>query len=129
MPGGSTQRAETAMFKMYQIEDGIVQIDAKGKLDEQDYKSLRPQLEEALAGPGQVSMLFRLIDFEGWTFKALAEDLKLDTKYASKINKLAVVGEKTWHAVMSRLTDLFTGVDVRYFGEDEQAEARAWLTA
>lgn len=117
------------MIKLYPIESGILQIDAMGKLDEHDYEAFRPELEEALKGHGQVNMLFRLVDFEGWTFKALAEDLKLDTKYASKVNKLAVVGEKTWHSVMTHISNWFTGVDMRYFDAEEEPEARAWLSA
>ena len=66
-------------------------------------------------------------DFHGWDAGALWEDIKWDAKHFNDIERLAIVGEKTWHKLMAGFCKPFTTARVRYFTQEQFVEAHAWL--
>jgi len=108
--------------------DGKVLIlDLSGKLTKADYVHFTPEVERAVKENGKVRMLVRMHDFHGWTLSAIWEDIKFDTHHFSHIERLALVGEKSWEAGMAVFCKPFTTAKVKYFDLLKSAEADRWI--
>lgn len=72
-------------------------------------------------------MLVQLTEPQGWTPKALWEDLKFDVKHYSDVDRLAVVGDDASESWMANIAKPFTAADVRFFPKQELDRARGWV--
>jgi len=110
-------------------ETNLVEVTLSGKLEHEDYERFVPQVDALIRDRGRLRMLVVLEDFHGWTAGALWDDTKFAWHHFSDLERLAIVGEKTWHKGMAVFCKPFTKAQVRYFEPEEMAEARAWATA
>lgn len=97
-----------------------------GTLHDGDYKTFVPAIDAA-AGTGKVRLLAQFHDFQGWDAKALWDDIKFATTHCTKIERLALVGEKTWEKWMAKVCVPFTLAKVQYFDAAAIDQAWAWL--
>lgn len=98
-----------------------------GKLHDEDYKSFGPLVDTAVAKEGKVRILAEFHDFHGWDAHALWDDIKFSTTHCGKIERIALVGDKTWEKWMAAVCKPFTMAKVRYFDVSAMDTARAWL--
>lgn len=106
----------------------LLEVEMTGKLDKAAYERLVPVLERLVHQHGKVRLLVSMRDFHGWTAGALWQDIKFDAKHFNDIERIAMVGEKSWQHGMSVFCKPFTTAKVRYFDQPELSQARAWLT-
>jgi len=99
-----------------------------GKLHDEDYKKFVPLIDEA-AETGKVRILAEFHDFRGWDMHALWDDIKFSTTHCTKIEKIALVGEKSWEQWMAKVCKPFTMAKIQYFEAGEMDKAKAWLDA
>lgn len=110
------------------IESGkYIDLKITGKLEAEDYEVLVPELEEQINTHGKISMLLELLDFEGWTMGAAWEDTKFALKHFNDIERIAVVGDKSWEKGAAYFFRAFTHAKVNYFDVQERDEAFSWL--
>lgn len=111
-------------------EDGgkLLIVEITGKLQKEDYRRFAPVVADAVALHGKVRMLVEMRDFHGWSAGALWEDVKFDWRHFNDIECLAIVGDKLWEHAMAVFCKPFTSAAIRYFPQDQQASARAWIT-
>jgi hypothetical protein len=105
---------------------GILEIELKGKLTTADYESFVPEIER-ITGKGKIRMLVELVDFHGWSAGALWEDTKFAVRHFSDIERLAIVGDKSWEKGMALFCKPFTRAIIRYFDISELEKARDWI--
>ena len=105
----------------------FVALRLSGKLDDEDYTIIVPLLEKQIEAHGSITLFWEMVDFEGWTIPALWADTKFDVKHATDIDRIAMVGEKKWHELMTQMVKPFTSAEVRYFESDERAPALRWV--
>ncbi len=98
-----------------------------GKLHDADYKTFVPLVDAAIASEGKVRMLAEFHDFHGWDAKALWDDIKFSTTHCTKIERIALVGDKAWEKWMTAVCKPFTMAKIRYFDASQESAARAWL--
>jgi SpoIIAA-like len=98
-----------------------------GKLHDEDYKQFVPAIDAALAQYGKVRLLAQFHDFHGWDLHALWDDIKFSTTHCTKIDRIALVGDKTWEKWMAKVCKPFTLAKIRYFDASEIEAAKAWL--
>ncbi|HKB37913.1 MAG TPA: STAS/SEC14 domain-containing protein [Gemmataceae bacterium] len=98
-----------------------------GKLHDEDYKQFVPMVDDAIAKSGKVRILAQFHDFQGWDLHALWDDIKFSTTHCTKIERIALVGDKTWEKWMAKVCKPFTMAKVRYFDASEIDAAKAWL--
>ncbi len=98
-----------------------------GKLHDEDYKTFVPQVDEAIASAGHVRMLAEFHDFQGWDTHALWDDIKFATEHCTSIERIALVGEKTWEKWMAGVCKPFTMAKIKYFDKSEIDAAWQWL--
>lgn len=107
--------------------DKVLAFRLSGKLHDEDYKSFVPQVDEAIQKHGKVRMLAQFHDFQGWDAKALWDDIKFSTTHCTKIERIALVGEKSWEKWMATVCKPFTMAKIKYFDASELAAAEAWV--
>jgi len=99
-----------------------------GKLHDEDYKTFVPAVDKAIAEQGKVRMLAVFHDFHGWDAKALWDDIKFSTTHCTKIERIALVGERSWEKGMAAVCKPFTMAKIQYFDAADIAKAKAWLS-
>jgi len=110
-----------------QVHGKMLEVDLHGKLSRADYERFVPETEELIRKYGKIRILITMHDFHGWDAGALWEDTKWNAKHFNHIERLAVVGEKTWHRLMTGFCRPFTAAQVRYFTHEQLDAARGWI--
>ena len=92
-----------------------------------DYEELIPGMERVIARHGSMRLLFVMENFHGWEVGAAWDDFRFGTTHASKVERVAMVGEKTWQKWMAKLCSYFVPSAVKYFDHSQVAEAAQWV--
>jgi hypothetical protein len=108
-------------------ERNFLLVRAKGKLSKQDYEQLVPAVEKLIQQRGKVRVLFDMDDFHGWSTGALWQDIKFDAAHFNDIERVALVGDAKWEALMAIFCRPFTSAQIRFFDRAQIAEARRWI--
>jgi hypothetical protein len=108
-------------------ETRTIEVRASGKLTADDYQLFEPGVVQLIRNSGKIKILFVMCDFHGWDVEGVWEDLKFATTHFRDIEKIAMVGEKTWEHWMAAICEPFTLSSVRYFDAGDDNAARAWL--
>ena len=98
-----------------------------GKLHDEDYKKFVPLVDAEIARDGKVNVLAQFHDFHGWDLHALWDGIKFSTTHCTKIDRIALVGDRTWEKWMAKVCKPFTMAKVRYFDESQMESARERL--
>ena len=104
----------------------LLHINVSGRLTTDDYKNFIPRFEQLIRPRGRQSILFEMVEFEGWDAGALWMDIRTDLKHYSDFDRIALVGEHTWEKWMAQLYRPFTSAKTRYFDRSEMHAARQW---
>jgi hypothetical protein len=105
----------------------VLAFKMSGKLHDEDYKKFVPLVDDAIAKEGKVRMLAQFHDFHGWDLHALWDDIKFATTHCTRIERIAMVGEKRWQEWMAKVCKPFTMAKIRYFDAADLDQAWAWL--
>ena len=100
-----------------------------GKLHDEDYQTFVPRVDHAIAEEGKVKLLAEFQDFHGWDMHALWDDIKFATTHCSKIEKIALVGDRKWEEWMAKVCRPFTEGELKYFDAADIQSAWDWLSA
>jgi hypothetical protein len=98
-----------------------------GKLHDADYKTFVPAVDAAIAKQGKIRLLAQFHDFQGWDARALWDDIKFSTTHCTKIDRIALVGEKKWEQWMATVCKPFTMATIKYFDASNIGDAQKWL--
>ena len=98
-----------------------------GKLHDEDYKKFVPLVDAEIAKDGKVNVLAQFHDFHGWDAAALWDDIKFSTTHCTEVEKIALVGEKSWEKWMASVCKPFTMAKIEYFDAANIDAAWAWL--
>jgi len=105
----------------------VLVVHVSGKLVKADYEQFVPECERLIRQHGKLRLLFDMSDFHGWELSAAWEDFKFGIEHFADIERLAMVGDKSWQHGMAVFCKPFTRAAVRYFDHSDAAEARKWL--
>lgn len=108
--------------------ENVIGFKLSGKLHDEDYEHFVPLVDESIAQHGKTRMLAWFHDFDGWDAKALWDDIKFATTHCTKIDRLALVGEKSWEKWMATVCKPFTMATVKYFDASDIDAAWQWLS-
>lgn len=109
-------------------ESGFVTVRATGTLVKQDYVTFVPQFQRVAAARPSLRILCDITALEGWEPSALWQEIKFDAAHLGQIARLAVVGNREWQQVATRIAALLAHPETRYFASHDTTEARHWLT-
>ena len=112
------------------IEDlKILVVNLMVKFSKEDYEGFIPELESLIKAYGKMRMLVQMRDFHDWMAGALRQNVKFHLKHFRDIERLALVGEKSWEHGMAVFCKPFTVAAIRYFNHREADRATAWIQA
>jgi SpoIIAA-like len=111
---------------------GVLGFRASGKITRDEYQELMKPIYEALERGEKLNIYFELAgDFEGLDLGALWEDLKaagsVGLKHRSSWQRMAVVTDKDWIRHGAAVFGPLAPGELRVFGPDETAQAKAWV--
>jgi hypothetical protein len=109
------------------VHDKFIEIILHGRLSREDYGRFGPETKRLIREHGRIRILVTMHDFHGWDAGALWEDIKWDAEHFSDFERLAVVGDESWHKWMAAFCHPFTTAEIRYFTLDQLGEAHSWL--
>ena len=109
-----------------ETKEGFVALRLSEKLDGDDFDLIIPILEEQIAANGKIALFWEMSSFHGWTTEALLSDAGFDIEHHNDFTRIAMVGEKKWHAWMTKLMKPFTTAEVQYFEIQERIAALKW---
>jgi len=100
---------------------------ATGKLTHEDYETITPMIDAALAGvkEARINMLVDGTQMEGWETRAAWDDFKLGIKHGKEFEKIAIYGNKNWQEIAAKIGSWFVSGEVKYFAD--QDDALQWL--
>ena len=107
----------------------VIRLHVSGKLTKEDYELFGPEVDQLIKQHGEIRVLFDMEDFHGWTAGALWEDVKFDVKHFKDIERIAMIGEKSWEHGMATFCRPFTSAKIRYFDRSEADKAEEWIVA
>ena len=111
------------------LSDNACGFKMSGKLHDEDYQKFVPAIDAVIAKHGKVRLLAQFHEFQGWDLHALWDDAKFSTTHCTTIDRIALVGDKTWEKWMAKVCKPFTMAQIRYFEVAEVEAAKAWLAA
>jgi hypothetical protein len=97
-----------------------------GKVEEKDYEIFNPALEQTIRNYKSPKMYLEVQEMTGFDIKAAWEDFKNIPDY-NKFEKVAVVGDKAWIKMVSKLFDPIIEPQAKYFDLEHKKEAMDWL--
>src|SRR6266481_976486 len=109
------------------LPENVLAFKLDGKLHDEDYKKFVPLVDEAIAKQGKARILAQFHDFHGWDMHALWDDIKFSTTHCTKIERIALVGDKAWEKWMATVCKPFTMAKIKYFNATEIESAWQWL--
>ena len=110
-------------------DDIFLRIKAVGKLTHKDYEVLSPMLDNAVQAVDhpKIRAFVDVLDLDGWELRAAWDDFRLGMKYGKEFHRVAIVGDKPWERVATKVAGWFISGETEYF-EDEDS-AMGWLSA
>jgi SpoIIAA-like len=124
--------AETSHVTVMEgLPDDVLGLSVAGVVSARDYaETIVPLIETKLAAHPKLRLLYRIgPEFEAYTPGAIWSDALVGVKHLTAFSRVAVVSDIGWirHAV--RLFAPLVPAEVHVFGDDEIAEAKAWVSA
>ncbi len=114
------------MVEILRDEGNFVALKLSGKLHDEDYQQFVPVIQAA-AQKGKLHLLVELDEFQGWDAPALWEDIQLDARLASQIERIAFIGDERWEAWMAKICRPFTRASIQYFDTSDARDAWPWV--
>jgi len=105
----------------------VIGFKLSGKLHDEDYRKFVPMVDAAVAEQGKVRLLAWFHEFAGWDLHALWDDIKFAATHCTKVERIALVGEKKWEKWMAKVCKPFTTAKVKYFDAADVETAWQWL--
>ncbi|MEA1889362.1 MAG: STAS/SEC14 domain-containing protein [Pseudomonadota bacterium] len=105
----------------------FLSLKAVGKLTHEDYETITPMLDSALAAVKKpmVNVFFDGTELEGWEPRAAWDDFKVGLKHGSEFEKIAIYGNKKWQEMTAKVGSWFISGEVKFF--ENEADALSWL--
>jgi hypothetical protein len=120
------------MIDLRQAPDSnILIVTAQGKITGDDYENtLVPAIRATLEQYDKLRFLYILgEDYDSFEGEALWDDAKVGLKELTHFEKIGLVSDKTWVRRSIKVFGFLIPGEVRYFSNDQLAEAKAWIAA
>ena len=108
-------------------EHGFVELTLDGKIDREGFEDLVSKLGPHMDAAGKVGILKHIVSFGGITPSVLWDDLKFAFEHFKHVGPVAVVSDKKWIEVWTKMAAPFWMKPVKFFEEDDLDDAREWL--
>jgi hypothetical protein len=118
------------MHRIYPTLPGpLLALALRGPVSDRETAVLVRHVEAHARRHGPVRLLLGVEHYPSLNCtEALLDDLRFARQCAPHLERLAVVGDRTWKRTWVALFGLFGGLPTAYFDPDQAEEARRWIT-
>ena len=119
------------MLKLIEdLPEGVVGVEAHGKVTAEDYENVLVPAVEAARTDGKVRLLYVFgDDFPDYTAGAAWEDAKLGLGHLRSWERIAIVSDEDWlRRAIGGLGWLMPG-EIKVFETDDLDDAREWVAS
>ncbi len=114
--------------KMSESKGNILGFKLIGTITKEDIKILVPEMQAQVEKEGSISLLLDMTQFKWEDIDAWGADFNINRKYRNKIDKMAIIGNKTWEKWLTNLVEPFYhSVDAKFFYPIDIESAWQWL--
>jgi hypothetical protein len=118
------------MIKTEIISTNALRIIAPGKLKEDDFQQIAPQIEGIIRKCGKIRLLIDGSGLNGWENIAAFENHAAFVKnHQQKVERIAVIVGHEWQDWLIGAVRVFVHPDVRTFDKSHESEALQWIVA
>ena len=112
------------------LPDGVVGIEAVGKVTSEDYAAITPAIEDALATRDKIRLIHVLGPrFSGYTAAGMWQDGKLGLSHPLSFERIAVVTDHGGVRALVKGAGWSIPGEMRLFSNAERNEAVTWVSA
>ena len=108
-------------------EQGYVELRLEGKIERADFEEVAEKLGKLMDERGKVGLIKHIVSFTGIEPSVLWDDLKFAFRHLKHVGPVAVVSDKKWIEVWTKLAAPLWWSEARFFEEDDLDDAREWL--
>ena len=113
--------------KLSESSGNVIGYKAIGTITASDYLKMEPEVRDLVEKVGEIRMLIDLSEFKWEKIEAWLSDLEFASKFHDRIQRMAIVGDKTWEKWMTYLAKPFYAHDAKFFYTADIDRAWAWL--
>lgn len=106
--------------------DNVIEVEIKGKITENDMKNFEDYFNQKKKNNEEINLLM-CIDEINYSLDGFIEDLKFDTSHWDEFNKIALLSDKKWIEVGSKIIEYLPKIEVEHFNYNERDKAMAWF--
>lgn len=105
----------------------FLSMKATGKLTHEDYLTITPLIDSALAEVKHpnIKVLLDITELEGWELRAAWDDFKFVLKHGNEFGKVAIFGSDHWQELAAKVGAWFISGQIKFF--DNDWDAITWL--
>jgi hypothetical protein len=117
----------TNMQLLPMTRDNLIALRVTNTLSTEETAQFKAMVREVIEQYGDVRVYFEMLSFDGWQLDSFLDNALFDIAFANRYSKVAMVGEKSWQAWITKLADIVKRGEVRYFDVNERMEAVEWV--
>ncbi|MFZ0612954.1 MAG: STAS/SEC14 domain-containing protein [Desulfobacterales bacterium] len=110
-------------------DSNIVEIAVDGRISRKDFDRAVTVLNNKIAVYGNVRLLEEVKRIGAVEPSLIWEDLKWVYLHFKEITRTAVVADRKWIELYTKIVKPFVKIEIRYFDSSEIEEARRWLAS
>ena len=118
-------------FHLLDIDDAEAGILAyaigKGEMSAEDVAPIWKRFDDAKASGRKVRIYCEYEAAPSFTGRMVFDKIKRLGTIFSTLERMAIVGDKSWMAIYEKVVDPITKADIRHFTTDQREQAIAWV--
>ena len=117
------------MFERIGNDTGrILAFKLTGDMNRKEVETISRMLEKAIQENGSIRLFLVMEHYDTMnSAEALYEDLRFAKIHSDSIERMAVIGDRSWKNTWVALFGLFSGLNARYFDTNEMQPAWEWV--
>lgn len=118
------------MFQLLgQPKDGVVALRITGEVSDRETDRIVSIVRNCTPSHGKARLVLLMEHYASFnSAESLYEDLRFVRRCGDAVERLAVIGDRSWKSTWIGLFGLFGGMDAAYFDREETEKAMQWLT-
>lgn len=113
--------------KLDKSSGNVIGFKCIGTITASDYEKMVPEVKALIEKEGNIRLLFDLSDFKWEKMEAWLADLSFGLEFRHEIEKMAIVGDKSWEKWITHLAKPFYARDAKFFKIEDISGAWTWL--
>jgi hypothetical protein len=114
--------------KMSESKGKVLGFKLVGDITKEDFKIIVPEVQALVDKEESISLLLDMTQFKWEDMDAWGDDFNFNRKYRKKINKIAIIGNKTWEKWLTKLVEPFYhSAEAKFFNPIDIEAAWKWV--